>query len=202
MIGYFIQPEYCKYVNPSGTNKIPTFTCNFKSTIKDAENHMKHVMEIIFELFPILKSSLLRVRCEGGLPVVQFKKEQLEYVIPKSFPKQVYDKQYYDAHIHVLDENWEKIRKEASRWKMPIIYNDLKEKKVPFITVRWYNTTIHEALNNLEQIYIDLCKTLTLKSCCEFEVTLNDPYCDITDKGWIPTPENDFDISGEEFKIF
>jgi len=198
--GYFIQPEFCATINPSGTNRIPTFTCNFLATLVESEGRMNEIMENLFEISPTLRKELLRVRCEAGF-FPKFEKGELKIVHSSDFPKEVLGDQYYDAHIHILDKDWRKIAKIGQELGMPIIANVLKDPICPFLTARWYNCTLDDALEALKQKYHELSKELHPKPFCEFEVTMNDPDCNVTDLGWLPVPlEEEYLVQPKEIE--
>ena len=217
--GIFVQPDCCAMKNAS---TIPTFTCNFKSTVESSEKFMENMMELIYahDDKNILRGALLRVRCEGELSNLKYdletKKMKTTFDMLCAFPKSVKGLEYYDAHIHVLgltfenaDEKWERMAKCGIDHNMPIIINKLKLNKgviKPFYTKRWYNTTLEEAIESLGLIYQDVYTKLVeigLKPVLipEFEITMNDPDCQITDRKWMPTPFCKFDLEEKFCKI-
>jgi len=209
-IGIFVQADCCLKSNPSKYSIIPTFTCNFNTLSgDDAESIMNNIMDILFkyDTSGILKNNLLRVRCEGQLSILKFNPESdsMKYVesIPKNFPTKVQDLQYFDAHIHILGltkenvlEKWAIAANIGAELDMPIIINKLKVEQgivKPFLTKRWYNVSLDEAIKSLGETYKIIYKMLNdigLKVTLmpEFEVTMNDPDCQVTDQGWMPTP--------------
>jgi hypothetical protein len=116
--------------------------------------------------------------------------------------------EYYDAHIH-LDgisnvQQYEYAARKAGALNMPIITNVLKPHLRPFITVRWYNVALDEALHSLKTIYDTLfadlkAQGITMKLMPEFEMTKYDPDCQVTDRGWMPTPFNPFELSADGY---
>ena len=213
--GIFVQADCCLKDNPSKYSIIPTFTCNFCAlTNAEAEGKMNTIMDLLYQtdLTGTLRKNFLRVRCEAQL-FVKFNLDTGEmnnlYDIPQNFPKKVKDLEYYDAHIHILGltaenilKDWPFIASVGAELDMPIIINKLKvdNKQLikPFLTKRWYNSTLDESIISLGQIYKKLLgSSISVPLIPEFEVTLNDPDCQVTDQGWMPTPFCVFKLTKE-----
>lgn len=216
--GVFAQSEKCAAENESAESVIPTFTCNFFAKgFEKADQIMDQVMSSMFSCKQhgeYLKKNFLRVRSEGQYSLLKYDtetrkiqetREQSENE-QKYFPSKVENDEYYDAHIHLsgitCKNMYTNVAYKASKHRMPIIVNINKDasKQKPFLTVRWYNTTLESAIESLENIYNDLYLTLLkdrvkMKIAPEFEVTMNDPDCQKTDRGWMPIPSNCFEIT-------
>lgn len=213
-IGVFAQAAKCAEQNISGENIIPTYTCNFfAESFEEAQIIMNSIVKMMM-LDPILEKYFLRARPEGQCSEIKYypKEKRLKYLHgpsithKKYFPKTVEKDEYYDAHIHLFGinskEQYINAALVAGKYDMPIIINMLKEKPRPFITARWYNTSLKQALKSLENIYQHLYPILKemgieMKLIPEFEITKFDPDCQVTDKGWMPIPSNPFEIIEE-----
>ena len=208
-VGIFVQAEECSLTNLSGEYIIPTFTCNFLAeSFDDAHIRMKNIMKFICE-DEILKKNFLRVRAEGQLPAVKYDPTHktlsvINENIEPIFPQEVFGDEYYDSHIHLYGiatvDQYIKACMYASEFSMPVITNILKEVITPFITVRWYNTTLPRAIENLKEIHENLYPKMlginvNMKLIPELEMTKWDPECQVTDKGWMPTPKSPFKIT-------
>ena len=218
--GVFVQADCCAKNNISNENIIPTFTCNFlASSDEEAQSITAKVVDKVFEYDKSLHKSFLRVRCEAQLSFLKFSQQrlQLSNVIPVLFPQSVSFNEYYDAHIHVLGltfentlELWSKVAEIGLAQGMPIIINKTKiitaNQIKPFYTKRWYNTTLKAAMESLKNVYSVIVPKLTalkleVALIPEFEVTTRDPDCQVTDQGWMPTPECVFEFTKEHVVI-
>jgi hypothetical protein len=161
----------------------------------------------------VLRDNFLRVRCEGQFPNLKFNpiKGCMDEIAerPKEFPTKVSDKQYFDTHIHILGltignavDRWSEVAKIGTELGMPIIINKLKIETgivKPFYTKRWYDTSLNDAILSLGEVYKVICERLEkigLKPVMipEFEVTMSDPDCQVTDQGWMPTSFCKFEL--------
>lgn len=213
--GVFVQSKKCAEYNISGENLIPTFTCNFFATsFLHAEQIKESIMTIMFTTLPLLKKYFLRVRVEGQGCSVKYNPilKTLQYIVEPSeyykqhIPLNVTGSQYYDAHIHLTgiinNDIYYGTAQIAAQHNLPLITNIFKENPKPFITIRWYNIDLQSALTSLNSMYnILYVKLLDINVQMDFiphfEVTLIDPDCQVTDKGWMPIPEYPFKITNE-----
>ncbi len=212
--GVFVQADCCGKNNLSGETVIPTFTCNFIVNASDAERRMSEIVDIVKARDSVLEQNFLRVRCEGQFPILKFNPmlERIDEIAdrPKDFPKNVSGEQYFDVHIHILGltadntlEKWAAVAKIGIDLGMPIIVNSLKiETGIirPFYTKRWYDTTLNDAIASLGKVYHQMYQQLITIGLVpvlipEFEVTMNDPDCQVTDQGWMPTSFCKFDFN-------
>lgn len=218
--GVFVQADVCSQSNISRESVIPTFTCNFEADSFD-QAHTK-TQQAIHRLFDnelygaILKKNFLRVRFEAQLNNVKYEpdNQSLQFIFPRpdSFPSEVHDLQYFDAHIHISGFNgrmldlWQLVANAGAALEMPIIVNICKDELRPFLTKRWYNTTLEAVLKNLNEVYNTLYPQmqklgLTLKYIPEVEMTYSDPDCQVTDQGWMPTPYCKFSLTEEHCRV-
>lgn len=212
-VGVFVQAPHCAHSNESGECIIPTFTCNFFSnTFTDANILMTKVEDFIKQNRE-LRDNLLRTRFEYQMPwhdydVNKKKLISLYELEPYDGAMVVTGESYYDAHIHLHPIDGSKITRNqyyqaaqlAGKFCMPIIVNISKEKPIPFITVRWYNIEYNTMIKSLENIYNCLYEPiskigLVMNLIPHIEMTFEDPDCQVTDAGWMPTPSNPFDLT-------
>ena len=215
--GVFAQSPHCAPQNDSGESVIPTFTANFFAEGQvEAQSIMDYVIETMKQTRE-LSDYFLRGRVEGQLAILKYDEISRTLSSPLTydkFPAKVEGEQYFDAHIHLKGiKNEGQYREVAAiaasgagyRFNMPIIANVLKEEPKPFITVRWYDTSRENAFKNLEYIYQTLYPLflnidVEMSKIPEFEVTLVDPQCQVTDRGWMPTPTSPFDLKEPHFE--
>eukprot|EP00457_Paulinella_chromatophora_P013263 gb/GEZN01013544.1/.p1 GENE.gb/GEZN01013544.1/~~gb/GEZN01013544.1/.p1 ORF type:complete len:296 (-),score=14.27 gb/GEZN01013544.1/:20-907(-) len=206
-VGCFVQARKCSEHNISGEYEIPTFTCNFLATgFSNAHSQMRAVIEMMKQ-DEVLNANLLRGRTEAQFPTLLYSPQNKELAITdprEKFPARVFGHEYYDAHIHLdgilTPRQYEYAAQQAGAVSMPIITNILKPSLRPFVTVRWYNVSLEDALTSLTTIYNTLYRDLKSQGVSmalmpEFEMTKFDPDCQVTDKGWMPTPFNPFTLN-------
>jgi len=205
-LGCFVQAETCAKNNGSGTNVIPTFTGNFLAeSLEEAEKLTKYVGD------KLRKFELLRIRCEYQLPSLKYEQESRSLRVLNgnspvaSFARVAKGEEYFDSHIHMYGiDCTEKYESAGSLVSLPIITNVSKTCPVPFVTQRWYNCTYEEAVKDLCLLYqrvFEPLQTMGVQVQCipEMEFTHYDPDCQVTDAGWMQTPNTPFSLDRFHF---
>lgn len=204
--GIFVQPDICGQKNLSGETVIPTFTCNFNVDNEEEAKQLTCQVKDKLCTHPFLAENFLRIRYEIQISNVVWKDGQLEFLfkMPEIIPTKVSGLNYYDSHIHIENlrlEDWPKIAEAAAKFDMPIIMNVAKKELRPFITKRWYNSVLEDVFKDLAEIYKTLGVNFVLKTTPEVELTVWDPDCQVTDAGWMSTPNSYINLTEEYWQL-